>query len=263
MALVSTFSADVGVRTSLRGALAPVHDVAESSNLDRLTASLRERPVSICMVDLASFGWGNALLDLRRQFPSVGFVLLSSRREDPRTLFELGRLGFNSLVLLGAEDQDWRLLRSVDRAQETGVVARVLRHVGMDLPPRETSVLRTVLDQVHRCWSAEEFAHLMGLSRPFLSERLKGAGLPPVGRLLVWARLLHAGSWLGDPGRTGQSVSRQLEYSSGAAFRRALKNYTGATPTLVISRGGLAFVMRHFLDDCGFMTPVGARASVA
>src|ERR671934_141929 len=46
-----------------------------------------------------------------------------------------------------------------------------------------------------------------------------------------------------EPGRTGESVSRQLEYSSGAAFRRALREYTGATPTHVAERGGLEFVL--------------------
>jgi AraC-like DNA-binding protein len=68
-----------------------------------------------------------------------------------------------------------------------------------------------------------------------------------VGHFLLWVRLFHAGHWLTEPGRTGESISRQLEYSSGAAFRRALRHYTGATPTQVRERGGLPFVLGCFL----------------
>jgi hypothetical protein len=42
-----------------------------------------------------------------------------------------------------------------------------------------------------------------------------------------------------------------LEYSSGAAFRRALKHYTGATPTEVREGGGLRLVFRAFLSRTG------------
>ncbi len=80
---------------------------------------------------------------------------------------------------------------------------------------------------------------------------MKRLGLPSTGHLLTWARLLHAGRWIEEPGRTGQSVSRQLEYSSGAAFRRALKAYTGASPTQVAERGGLEFVLGRFVERCG------------
>ena len=68
---------------------------------------------------------------------------------------------------------------------------------------------------------------------------------------IVWAKLLHAGRWLGDPGRTGESVSWQLEYSSGAGFRRALRNYTGATPMEIREAGGLEPVLDAFLATCG------------
>ena len=255
MALVSTFTRNPEVQSGLREALSTVHDVAEARTLGWLALSLRERPVRVCMVDLTSLGWGpgglERLLRVRRQFPSVGFVLLAGDKEDPRTLFEVGRLGFRSLVVLNSEDQAWRLRRSVDKAQERGVTSRVLREVSPDLTPRESKALRLVLDQVHKCWSAEGFSELMGLSRPFLSVCLKRTGLPAIGRLLVWSRLLHAGHWLGDPGRTGQSVSRQLEYSSGAAFRRALKGFTGATPTTVAERGGCPSCLDTFCEIVG------------
>jgi AraC-like DNA-binding protein len=47
-------------------------------------------------------------------------------------------------------------------------------------------------------------------------------------------------------------VARQLDYSSGAAFRRALRRYVGLTPTEVVERGGISVMLSRFLDRCGF-----------
>jgi AraC-like DNA-binding protein len=109
------------------------------------------------------------------------------------------------------------------------------------------------MNSVHRMWSAEELAEEIGLTRPHISERFRRVGLPPLGHFLLWTRLFHAAHWLAEPGRTGESVSRQLEYSSGAAFRRALKHYTGATPTQVREKGGIRLVFRTFLSRTGLL----------
>lgn len=258
MALVYNLSRDPSTFVFVRDALAGIHDVAAVRTWKRLDIVLRERPVSLCVIDVAGVsladGGREELLALRRRFPSVGFVLLESGSVEPRRLLELGRLGFRSLVLMGYEGQEWGLRRNVERAWKETVPSRVVRGLSAKLPLRVARVLSVALDHVHRCWSAEVLAERVGLSRPFLSVLLKRAGLPSAGRLLIWIRLLHAAEWLGDPGRTGQSVSRQLEYSSGAAFRRVLKNYTGATPTRVVASGGMPFVLRHFIRHNGFLT---------
>ena len=120
------------------------------------------------------------------------------------------------------------------------------------------------MDGVHLRWTAESMADSVGLTRPFLSERLKLFGLPSLGHFLLWTRLFHAGHWLEEPGRTGESVGRQLEYSSGAAFRRALKHYTGATPTDIREGGGLALVLRMFALRNDLRAPrPGRRVTVA
>lgn len=268
MALVYNFSRDPNTFVFVRDALAGIHDVAWARTWKRLGSELRERPVSLCVVDVAGVsladGGREELLALRRRFPSVAFVLLESGSVEPRRLLDLGRLGFRSLVLMGYEGQEWGLRRNVQRAWQETVASRVLRGFSAKLPMREARFLKVALDHVHRCWSADLLAERVGLSRPFLSVLLKRAGLPSAGRLLVWVRLLHAAEWLGDPGRTGQSVSRQLQYSSGAAFRRVLKNYTGATPTRVVASGGMAFVLRHFIHHTGFdHQAVEARTSAA
>ena len=139
------------------------------------------------------------------------------------------------------------MLVGFDRSTE----ALVTRALSAYLPSRETLAVRLALRGAQLGWTTGELAARAGLTRAHLSVRLKAAGLPSAGHLLVWAKLLHAGRWLGDPGRTGESVSRQLEYSDGSAFRRALRNYTGATPMGIRDAGGLKPVLDAFLSTCG------------
>jgi AraC-like DNA-binding protein len=141
--------------------------------------------------------------------------------------------------------------------------ALVARAVSPHVPDREARMVRLALEGVQRGWGTEELSRTLGLTRPHASVRLKSCGLPSTGHLLTWAKLLHAGRWLGDPGRSAQSVSRQLEYSSGAAFRRALRAYGEMTPSEVKASGGLSAVLRRFLDACGLPYTLHRDRSVA
>ncbi|GMR12107.1 MAG: hypothetical protein BMS9Abin29_0295 [Gemmatimonadota bacterium] len=257
MALIGIFSRNPALRNQIRGALAPLHGVVDASTWDVFLRTVRERPVGGLLVHLDEEGRGGRwtiapLLEVRRRFPSVGLIPVLDDTRNPQVLFELGKAGFEHLVLMSVGGLEWELRRWVARAGLLGVPATVLRALSSFVPPREMGAVKTAVDGVHKCWSAEEFSEVVGLSRPFLSERFKRCGLPSVGHFLVWVRLMHAAQWLPDPGRTGQSVSRQLQYSSGAAFRRALQNYVGNTPTQVAERGGLSYVLGRFMTACGF-----------
>jgi AraC-like DNA-binding protein len=218
---------------------------------------IRERPITAVGLDASAIGSGRspeeALGELFTRFPNLGLIVFSPHHTDPVRLFRLGRARIPNLILLGVEDLGRAVPRALRHASELGAGACVARALSPYLPARELEVVRCAMDGVHRCWNADEFAARLGLSRPFLSERLKECGLPSTGHLLTWSRLLHAGFWLEEPGRTAESVSRQLEYSSGAAFRRALKVYSGATPTEVTQQGGLQFVLRKFVESCGLL----------
>lgn len=260
MALIGIFTRNRALRDQVRSALEPLHGVVDAPTWDALLRTIRERPVGGLLVHLGEEGMRNRsaiapLLDVRRRFPSVGLIPVLDDARNPRALFELGKAGFENLVLLSAGGLQWELRRWVARAGLSGVTSTVLRALRSFVPPSEMGAVRTAVDGLHHYWSAEEYSEVVGLSRPFLSERFKRCGLPSVGHLLVWVRLMHAAQWLPDPGRTGQSVSRQLQYSSGAAFRRALRNYVGRTPTQVAEKGGLSYVLGRFMAACGFVQP--------
>ncbi len=243
----------------------PRHSVAFGHSWGGLNRVVRERPVIGALIDLdavPSFPSAEgALAGLRAQFPHLGLVLLLRRHRDPFTLFRVGKAGIANLSILFLDEVRLGMARALARAGDDGATSRVLRALSPHLTGRELRVAFLAMDFVHRRWTAEDLAGEAGLSRPHLSECLKKSGLPSVGHLLLWARLFHAGHWLEDPGRTGESVGRQLEYSSGAAFRRALKLYTGATPMEVREGGGLRLVLHHFFRRTGLPAP-GSRFRV-
>jgi AraC-like DNA-binding protein len=79
---------------------------------------------------------------------------------------------------------------------------------------------------------------------------LTAAGLPSPEQLLSWRRLLHAARLL-DDGRSADSVARALEFSSGSAMRKSLKQVTGLRPAELAARGGLRLLAGLFLLQCG------------
>ena len=265
MPFVAVLSSDPEVRATLRGSFG-AHGVATARSWDRLQWLVRERPVTGVVLDTDALPPAappdKTIGELRRDFPSLATVLVARPLNDPLSLFRLGRAGIDGLVLLPADDLAG-VASALWRALGGGTEAVVTRAVSAHLARRETAALRLALEGVQHGWDSEELAIHVGLSRPHVSVRLKACGLPSAGHLLVWSKLLHAGRWLADTGRTAQSVSRQLEYSSGAAFRRALRNYVGMTPTEVRTFGGLRPILSRFLDECGLPDSLQGDLSVA
>ena len=267
MAFITVLTRDQKVRQAVRSPVLREHTVASTRTWERLGWLLRERPATAVVLDSEALPAGLAedlaVGDLRRRYPSVAALFIVRPGADPVSLFRLGRAGLGNLVLLPVDALVEEVGRAIRTALTSGTASLVARAVSPYVPTREATAIRMALEGVQRGWGTEELAAQMGLTRPHLSVRLKVVGLPSAGHLLVWAKLLHAGRWLTDPGRSAESVSRQLEYSSGAAFRRALRTHVGATPTRVKEGGGLRYVLRHFLDACGLGDSVVFDRSVA
>jgi AraC-like DNA-binding protein len=253
MAFISVLTRDSAVASAAEGALGTGCAVARSGGWGRLLGLVHERPTTGVVVDSDVLGDGveGALVELTARFPSVWLVLVARPGIDPLALLRLGKRGIQGLVLTNLDDVGSGVVDAVRRGARTSTESLVTRAVSPYLPARETRVVRLALRGAQLGWSADDLAAQFGRTRAHLSVRLRGLGLPSVGHLLVWAKLLHAGRWLGDAGRSGESVSRQLDYSNGAAFRRALRNYVGATPTQLREAGGLAPVLGAFAAASG------------
>jgi AraC-like DNA-binding protein len=270
MPLVTLFTSDPDVQRAIRECAGEPRgvSVAAARSWDGLLRLVRERPVTAVVMDSASLDarvpGDVAVGELRRWYPSVAMVLIARPHLDPVSLFRLGRAGIGGLVLLPSDSLGGdELASSLWRALAGSTDALVTRAVSPYVPPREVMSVRLALEGVQRGWSADDLAAMAGLTRAHASARLRSCGLPSAGHTLTWAKLLHAGRWLSDPGRSAQSVARQLEYSSGAAFRRALRCYAGLTPSQARERGGLSAVLERFLDACGLPDSLELGRSVA
>ena len=267
MALITVLTRDPKVRMAVRGHAADAHSVAATRSWERLRWLVRERPTTVSVLDAetvaSDLAEDVAVGELRRRFPSMGILLIVRRGGDPVSLFRLGRAGLGSLVLLPADSLEVDFDRAVRDVLVRSTTSLVTRAVSAYVPRREVSAIRMALEAVQRGWHTEELASRMALTRPHLSVRLGAAGLPSAGHLLIWAKMLHAARWITDPGRSAESVSRQLEYSSGAAFRRALRTCLRVTPTQLKEGGGLWLALPRFLDACGLGDSVVFDRSVA
>lgn len=255
MAFLSVLTRDSKVLAAVRDGLPGDGAVVRAGSWRRLAQLVRERPVTGVVLDSAVFPrratYEAALVDLAVRFPSVWLVLVARRGMDPGSLFRLGQVGIRSLVLTHLDELRPGIGTAVRNAFRWSTEALVTRGISPYLPARETRAVRLAMRGAQLGWMTGDLAGRTRLSRPHLSVRLKSAGLPSAGHLLGWAKLLHAARWLGDPGRSGESVSRQLDYSSGAAFRRSLRNYTSLTPTEVREAGGLQPVLTTFMNATG------------
>lgn len=263
MALTAVVSRDREVCDRARAALdSHRHDVLVAPTLGFARRRIRDRPVAIVLLDDRCLPEPPSravacVQGLWRRFPSVPVGVLASARHHV-LLHELGLAGLRHLAL--REEGGVRVLTRLfhDLLAECAG-ARVVQRLAPALERVHLRVLADALDLTHRQVGADEFAAECGLSRPYLSRRLQEGGLPSTGRLLIWARLFHAGFWMPDPGRSGESVSRQLEYANGSTFRRALRSYVGLTPTEVRAAGGLDVVLEAFALQSGFELPGSAR----
>jgi len=267
MALIPVLSPDPRVAAVVSRATPGRFVVGRATSWDRLAWLVRERPATAVVLDSAGFPEepepDARISELCRRFPSLGWVLVFRSGTDRTILLRLGRATISNLQLVPVQSMGSEIDRAIGRASAAGARSRVLRAIGARIPAVERQVVQAALDGALLGWKADDLARRAGWSRAHLSVRLQALGLPSTGRLLLWAKLLHAGQWLSEPGRSAESVARQLEYANGAVFRRALRNYLDATPTEIRQGGGLEFVVERFLDECGLDDSLGFGLSVA
>jgi AraC-like DNA-binding protein len=238
-------------RESLRSAVAPT-EIIWTSSWTELQRAVRDRAVALAVTDLhAERRRDGALRAFRfsRRFPFTPLVVWGE--PDARELFRLGKSGVRNVVL-ARDGVDPVLVAEIIRAAEGERLSDLLgAQLGERLDPEAVRVVAMAADRVPDQIQVPQLAALFGMSVSTMERRCERWQIPSPGRLLLWLRVLYGVRWLLEPGRSVESVAAQLGYSSGAAFRRAIKATIGGRPTPLRSAAGFERACELFLNECG------------
>lgn len=163
-----------------------------------------------------------------------------------RDVLELSRAGVREVATQDVDDAPPALAAVLERALESGTLGRAAALLERRTPPPLRPLLPRVLFRTRDDLTPARVARMCHCHPKTLRAHLRGAGLPSLAKLVVWARLIHACHLLRDPGRSVESVALLLGFASANAFRNQLLRYVGVCPTELRERGDSAFVLRRF-----------------
>jgi AraC-like DNA-binding protein len=237
-------------RESLRDAVATSEIIWVDSWTD-LQRAVRERAVGVAVTDLhAERRRDSALRAFRfsRRFPFTPLVVWGE--PDARELFRLGKAGVRDIVLARDAVDPALVAGIVSDAEGERLSALLTGRLAERVDPEALRVIGAAADQVPNQIQVPQLAAHFDMSVSTMERRCERWGIPSPGRLLLWLRVLHGVRWLLEPGRSVESVAAQLGYSSGAAFRRAIKATIGGRPTPLRSAAGFERACQLFLEEC-------------
>jgi AraC-like DNA-binding protein len=256
MPLIAALLPNPTDRASLRAASSP-HELSWSESWRELHRAVRRDPVAAVVADIHAESRRDGALRIYRfaqRYPLTPLVVWGDL--DGRELFRAGKAGAAEVVV-ARESDDAELVRAVlAGALRSGIPAMLDERLRARLAPDACEVAMHAALNTPRRLQVPALAAAFGLSVSTLERRCEGWGMPTPGRLLLWLRVLYGLRWLLEPGRSVESVAQQLAYSSGAAFRRAIKATVGGRPSPLRTPDGLQRAVDAFIAECPG-TPAG------
>lgn len=250
MALIAALLPNEADRDAL-GAAAAEHQMTWARDWRDLTRVVKKEPAVAAVADLNAERGKDGVLRIYRfhkRYPNTPILVWGDL--DGRDLFRLGKAGATN-VMVSLDAPNVELIRemvgnaAVDRVADE-VDVRLSDRIGID----GRALVRSAAEGIPRAIQVPELAELHQLSVSTLERRCQQWGLTTPGRILLWLRIIYGLHWLLEPGRSVESVAGQLGYSSGAAFRRAIKATLGGRPTPLRNSDGLTAAMVGFIEDC-------------
>jgi|GEM_PF-1948027 len=188
---------------------------------------------------------------LRERAPAVEVVALADFTGRPAAdAFSLALLGVREVVCAARDDGAAALVRCLREHLNRNALGEMVEALAPLVPASVHRWLGPALLSGNDSPSVPELARAARCSPRTLRRVLRAMGLPSPEQLLAWRRLLHAARLL-DDGRSADSVARALEFSSGSALRKSLKQRTGLRPRELAAGGGLRLLATLFLRQCG------------
>ncbi len=260
MALIAALLPNSADRAAL-GAAASGHTMAWADDWRDLTRVVKQEPAVAAVADLhAERGKDGVLRIYRfaRRYPHTPIVVWGNL--DGRDLFRLGKAGASEVVIPGDGANADLLGEILHHATADQIADRIDRRLAERVGSDARTLVRAAARGIPEAIQVPDLAEAHGLSVSTLERRCQEWGLTTPGRVLLWLRIVYGLDWLLEPGRSVESVAGQLGYSSGAAFRRAIKVTVGGKPTPLRNADGLAAAIEGFVEDCPGPATAEARA---
>lgn len=129
------------------------------------------------------------------------------------------------------------------------VVGQVMARIDAHIPPTLQSYAEEILRLARRPLDNSEAGRAYYRHPTTVNRTLRNAGLPPLGKLIVWFRLFHAAHLLEGP-RSVENVAFVLDFPSRTALCNQFRRYAGVTPGSLKANGGLTTVVQEFERRC-------------
>lgn len=250
MALIAALLPDPEQRKALNAA-ADGHRVTWAADWGDLLRMVKDHPAAAAVADLHAERGKDGVLRIHRfsqRFPRTPILVWGEL--DGRDLFRLGKAGASDVVP-GRDAANAGLVREVvTRAVADLLWTRLDRRLRGRITDDGRAIIRAATARIAEGVQVTDLADAHGISVSTLERRCEQWGLTTPGRILLWLRILYGLQWLLEPGRSVESVAGQLGYSSGAAFRRAIKATVGGRPTPLRNDVAFEAAMEMFVAEC-------------
>ena len=256
MAQIAALLPERADREFLSAAISP-HQALWAESWRDLLRFVRRQPAGAVVMDMhAEARKDGALRVLRfaQRYPLT--PLIAWGELDGRELFRLGKAGAAD-VISAHDATDPVLVREIiDRVLKRSVWTSVEAHLKGRLDAEALALVRYATEHIADQVQVPELAAAFEVSISTLERRCERWRIPTPGRMLLWLRVLHGARWLLEPGRSVESVGLQLGYSSGAAFRRAIRATVG--DRLMLQRDPATFeqAIELFASEFGVTSPL-------
>lgn len=250
MALIAALLPREADRSAL-GAATPTHRTAWARNWRDLDSMVKRQPVAAAIADLHAERGKDGVLRVFRFAERYPFTpILVWGELDGRDLFRLGKAGAVDVVVSQDAGNVPLVAELVGRVTTDDLTSRIDGRLEAVVGEEARALVRSAAGRIPDGIQVPELAAAHGISVSTLERRCEQWGLPTPGHLLLWLRVVQGLKWLLEPGRSVESVASQLGYSSGAAFRRAIKATLGGRPTPLRNPQGLQRALDAFIAAC-------------
>lgn len=250
MARIAALLPNVADRDALNAA-ASGHTMLWADDWRDLTAVVKREPAAAAIADLhAEPGKDGALRILRftRRYPRTPILVWGDL--DGRDLFRLGKAGAFDVVVAPDSANTVLVTERLDDATEDRIARRVDEVLRSRIGADGRSLVQMAAQRIPEGVQVPTLAEVSGFSISTLERRCQEWGLTTPGRILLWLRIIYGLNWLLEPGRSVESVAGNVGYSSGAAFRRAIKVTLSNGSAPMRKPEGLQTAIAAFAEDC-------------